>query len=429
MSNPTTYAEIDTDFANMAARGVRVVKWRIFNDGRYSPEFDEQGYVTGLDEKFFADVDAALEIADKHDIYLVFSLFSSGLWITTCDNNGVRIGGHADVLTEPDKRRSLVQKGVIPFLRHVGRNPMVLAYEIIAEPEWGVVELNPDDDGRIKVPKEAVRALVTDAAQAIHTYTTAMTTIESNRARFMREWRGLGLDFYTFSWYDWLEPYDPLDQPASALGVDRPVVVGEFPMASSEYYELDQILDIAYRQGYAGAFGWSYWGGDSYGQFNEVSDRYIEWVRARWQQVNLSRREVRMPEPGIPLLPPPYAAVAHQITSFRDSVSLEVEVQVRDAGDYAFQFFLQEVGSSTTGRQEDQREITVDENGDHHIRISFHGLDDARLYKINMGLFDASWNLRKWFDGLTVVYMKDGVLAPPDVPVRALEDPCYQQGR
>ncbi len=58
-SEPTTRAEIETDFANMAARGVRIVKWRIFNDGRYSPEFDQRGYVTGLDKEFYADVDAA----------------------------------------------------------------------------------------------------------------------------------------------------------------------------------------------------------------------------------------------------------------------------------------------------------------------------------------------------------------------------------
>src|SRR5215467_8809015 len=41
VSDATTNQEIDVDFANMAAQGVRVIKWRVFSDGRYSPEFDK----------------------------------------------------------------------------------------------------------------------------------------------------------------------------------------------------------------------------------------------------------------------------------------------------------------------------------------------------------------------------------------------------
>ncbi|MBI4319899.1 MAG: hypothetical protein HY675_15525 [Chloroflexi bacterium] len=426
ISAPTTRAEVETDFANMAARGVRVVKWRIFNDGRYSPEFDEQGYVTGLDDMFFEDVDAALEIAEKYDIYLVFTLFSSGLWISGCEREGVRFGGHADVLADAGKRRSLVQEAVIPFLRHVGRNPRVLAYEIIAEPEWGIVELNPDEDGRVKVPLAGARALIKDIAQAVHFYSGALATVESNRARHMRAWRGLDLDYYTFSWYDWLEPYDPLDQPASAHGVDRPVVIGEFPVAESKYYDLEQVLEIAKHQGYAGAFGWSYWGGDHYGQFNEVSERYVAWMRDNWRQVNVGRGP--LPEPGAPLLPLPYTAFIRQLAGSGDRLSLEVEVQIRDGGDYRLQFFLQELGNQSY-RTLVERETAFGPNGAVRFKITFLGLEDARPYKINLGLFDATWNLRKWFDGLTIVYMEGGSIAPPDLSPQALEDPCYEAKR
>ncbi|TAK35098.1 MAG: hypothetical protein EPO21_07230, partial [Chloroflexota bacterium] len=66
VSSPGSYPEVDADFAAMSDAGVRIVKWRLFSDGRYSPDFGEDGRVTGLDEQFFADLDAALEIARRH---------------------------------------------------------------------------------------------------------------------------------------------------------------------------------------------------------------------------------------------------------------------------------------------------------------------------------------------------------------------------
>src|SRR3990172_3773396 len=44
VSDRITYDEVDTDFTNMAAEGIKVVKWRVFNDGRYGPQFDEHGF-------------------------------------------------------------------------------------------------------------------------------------------------------------------------------------------------------------------------------------------------------------------------------------------------------------------------------------------------------------------------------------------------
>src|ERR1051326_4165993 len=62
VSDATTYQEIDADFANMAAQGVRVVKWRVFSDGRYGLHFSSDGDVTGVDDLLFPDIDAALDI-------------------------------------------------------------------------------------------------------------------------------------------------------------------------------------------------------------------------------------------------------------------------------------------------------------------------------------------------------------------------------
>src|SRR6185503_9853007 len=113
----------------------------------------------------------------------------------------------------------------------------------------------------------------------------------------MRQWQGLGLDYYSFSWYDWLEPYEPLSTPASSANLDRPVVVGEYPAGGSAYYQLPQTLETAYSLGYAGAFGWSYWGGDGISRWQEVAPTFSAWVADHWSDVNLGGI-AQAPAPG-----------------------------------------------------------------------------------------------------------------------------------
>jgi hypothetical protein len=158
VSDSTTYREIDADFANMAAEGVRVVKWRVFSDGRYGLQFGDKRQVSGLDEFFLPDLDAALEIAKRHDLYLVLTLFSSGFWTADCQSGPVHLGGQADTLTDPTKRQALIDRAVVPLLDRVGASDRVVAFEIIAEPEWGITELNQEQDARIKLAGQRVCA-------------------------------------------------------------------------------------------------------------------------------------------------------------------------------------------------------------------------------------------------------------------------------
>lgn len=426
VAHPTTRAEIEADFANLAAQGVRVVKWRVFNDGRYSPEFDEAGFVTGLDEEFFADVDAALALARQYDIYLVLGLFASGLWTSACVQEDVQLGGRAATLAHPAKRESLLRNAIVPLLQHVGRDDRVIAYEILAEPEWGIRELNRDRDGRTKIPLAAARAFVAAAAGAIHTYTDALATVESNRATHMRYWKGTGLDYYSFSWYDWLEPYEPLDRPAQALGLDGPVVLGEFPVGSSQYYGLAQVLEVARRQGYAGAFAWSYLGGDGYGKWQDSVAEYVEWARPRWDELNLGGTG-QLPAGEVALKPQPYDYGDVAVSAAESGVAVAVDVNVRDGGSYVAKFFLQQIGAEPAPLEQSVPvEFAASEPSE--LAVRFAGLAEQVPYKLSLGLFDASSSqLQKWFDGIALLQVGDGEVREPDLTALQKEDPCYRQ--
>jgi hypothetical protein len=420
VSDSTTYREIDADFANMAAQGVRVVKWRVFSDGRYGLQLDANGLVTGLDDMFFPDIDAALEIAKRHDVYLVFTLFSSGFWTADCQSGTVHLGGQADTLIDPARRHALVDNAVVPLLDHLAASDRVVAYEIIAEPEWGITELNQEQDARIKLSAGIIREFVGDVTRQIHQHTRALATVESNRSSNMHTWQGVGLDYYSFSWYDWLEPYEPLATPASSANLDRPIVIGEFPAGGSSFYELPQALDTAYSLGYAGAFGWSYWGGDGISRWREVAPSFSTWVADHWSEVGLGRAARpalgRIPEQQYPYT---YQDLTLQLDG--TSVLAEMRIDVPSGEAYVPHAYLFQVGN--TQPLEDMRLTAApDHPGKLAARVS--QAVEGRAYSISLAIFDPGGSLRKWFNNISIFAIAGGALTTPKVDTLTTELGC-----
>jgi hypothetical protein len=421
VSDPTTYQEVDVDFANMAAQGVRVIKWRVFSDGRYSPEFAEDGTVTGLDDYVLPDLEAALEIAQRRDLYLVLTFLSSGFWTADCANGDVHFGGHAATLTDPRKRRTLVQEGIVPLLKRIARSDRVIAFEIIAEPEWGIQELHQEDDIRIKVPLAPVRDFVGEAASAIHQHTQALATVESNRFSNMQAWRGLHLDYYSFSWYDWLEPYEPLATPAAAAQLDRPIVLGEYPAGGSTIYSLPEVLDIASSLGYAGAFGWSYWGADGFSQWRTASPGFTDWVASHWATVNLGNTARPPTEAAAIEQPYPYTYRDLALRVDGAVVVAEMKIDVASGEPYVPHGYLYETGNTVP--LEDVR-LTAAPGQPGRLEARFSAVEDARSYAVSLGVFNRTGTLLKWFNNVATFAVRDGALTAPRIDTLASELGC-----
>jgi hypothetical protein len=376
--------------------------------------------VTGLDEYFFPDLDAALEIATRHDIYLVLTLFSSGFWTADCTSGDVHLGGHAATLQDARKRQTLIDKAIVPTLQHVARSGRVLAIEVIAEPDWGVQELHAEQDARIRLPLSVVRDFVLESTRAVHQHTHALATVESNRFSNMHAWQALGLDYYSYSWYDWLEPYEALATPAAAAGLDRPVVLGEFPAGGSAYYALPDVLDQAYTSGYAGAFAWSYWGGDGLSRWRDVAPGYTDWTRQHWAALAIGGAALPTGGP-IQEQRYPYAFADLTVHVDGDAVVAEMKIDVASGEPYVPHGYLYVVGNAQP--VEDVR-LTAAQGVPGRLAARFTQVQPGTSYSVSLGIFNRADALRKWFGNVATFVVNDGALATPKIDTLAAELGC-----
>ena len=245
VAQPDGRAQLEPVFARLAAAGVRYVRWFLFCDGRAGIEFSAGGRPLGLDGFVFRDVDAALEIASRHGIRIMFVLLDF-LW---CDavsaTRGVQMGGRAHVLADAGHRDALLTLALRPLLERYAEEPQIFAWDVMNEPEW-IETIDPGD----------LRAYLVESVGLVHSSTCHPATLGSAGVRWRDRYTGIGLDFYQVHWYDSLKHQPSLETPLDELGFDRPVLLGEFPTKGSTKNP-DEIVEAAQAAGYSGAFYWS----------------------------------------------------------------------------------------------------------------------------------------------------------------------------
>jgi hypothetical protein len=260
--DPSSYAAVDSDFARMSSMGMRTARWFVFADGRAGITFDDKGMPTGVDEFVVKDLDAALEIAQKHNIGLDLVLIDYQFMWDAKTENGVQLGGHSAVLASAEGQQALVDKVFKPILERYADNQSIISWEVMNEPEWTIQDAGTVDHTKISEPITLAkfRAFAQMTVDAIHDIAHSYATIGGADMKWAQNWMGLGLDYYQIHFYDWMQPYSTdnlFNVRAESLRLDRPVVVGEFPADHSTVAGLRDYLNIWYMNGYAGAWSWS----------------------------------------------------------------------------------------------------------------------------------------------------------------------------
>jgi hypothetical protein len=297
----TRRAAVERDFVEMAGLGLQVVRWFVFCDGRAGIMYDDRDLPAGFDPHFFADLDAALEIALSQGIALDLVLLDhpwmfSGVRAVVPDpiTGGTLEArlprGRAHVLLREAGRQALFAHVLEPLVRRYAPSgergdlsDAVAAYELMNEPDFVIEEWEADVSRHVTapVPFEVMAGLVAKLSRVVHRECQALTTLGCARARNLWAWEDPDLDLDVLQVHTYPDTRRPrLDvdlygKPPSELGVSRPLLLGEFPGdaprqsprgASPPATTMEQYLEFALDSGYAGAWPWSFSGTDAYGR-------------------------------------------------------------------------------------------------------------------------------------------------------------------
>lgn len=264
---PSGYA---ADLADMQQQGANVIRWWLFPDFRGDGvTFDANSVPTGVTATALADFEKALELADQAGVLLMPTFFSFDNFRPTQTSQGVLIRGIAPIVLGPGARKALVVNVVRPLVKVAQQSPYarrVFAWEVINEPEWAVFgpSLYGGDQafdptmGLSAVTHAQMETFLKDVIGGIRAETSAMVSVGGAAPKWAHAWSMLGLDFYQWHYYDWINQYWPYTDGPAKYGLGKPVVVGEMPMDQLAGQPFATVVGAFWQNGYAGALGWSY---------------------------------------------------------------------------------------------------------------------------------------------------------------------------
>ena len=277
--NVATYNQ---DLANMKANGAGVIRWWMFPDFRGDGILmDEADSPIGISEGTVADIQLALELAQRNDVYLVLTLFSFDAFRPSRMEGDVAVPGISALVQSEAGRAALIENVVTPIAAAVADSPYasrLLGWDVINEPEWAILaEPGAPADGQFSPNSELTAVSLADMKAFINATLAALGTTTPGALRSVgwaaAKWAWAfedvtAVEFNQPHIYSWVNDYWPYTlTPAEVVGMgypDVPVVMGEFylldgPFGATPSFET--VMNSWYEAGYAGAWPWQYFDG------------------------------------------------------------------------------------------------------------------------------------------------------------------------
>lgn len=261
------------DFRRLHDAGVDLVRVFVFGDLRTGVVFNEEGYAQGLDECVRRDLRELFAAATEARLPLMLALLdykaADGIERrergrkTKEDDEGGNWdeGERPRVFIDAGRRTAFLDQAMRPFLRTLRdlNEEYGSLHSIDIANELGNAKaiVSPMQFPEVKKLVIAVASLTRQELPEV-----PLTLGTRSMPDLVRYWHDAPVDFRQFHYYDSFpeEGMPDLAKPAACIGLDTPVLVGELDPTGDVYEK----LQIAYRNGYAGALFWSFHGRDGF---------------------------------------------------------------------------------------------------------------------------------------------------------------------
>jgi hypothetical protein len=268
-------AAILSDLQTMHAQGVDVIRWWMLEQLEGDAvKFDSNGNPTGAGGTLVADIQAALALAAQAGVHYNFTIFSFDDFAPSTTSNGATLHGLNPIVTDSGKVTALMSivKTIAQTVEASPDRDRVVSWDVINEPEWAISDSDPYGDPAFSpnssyqaVTFAQMQSFVQAVVTTLHASSSAPVTVGGAAIKWAQAWSHVGLDFYTFHMYDWVNQYYPYANSLGSYGVTgKPTVLGEFPLDGlaavngNPAVPLSTMLSTLFTLGYAGAMPWAY---------------------------------------------------------------------------------------------------------------------------------------------------------------------------
>ena len=222
-------AMVSSEMQQMKAAGVSVIRWwmwpRFLTD---SIVFGPDDAPSGIGGSLLADVQKALELAEQNDVYIMFTPFSFDNFGPTALESGIDSRGIKLMVTDPARRKELLDNLVAPVAHAVEQSPYkkrMIAWDMINEPEWAITgpDLYGGEDFTPDAKLEAVthaemETFLKEMAAVLHANSGALVSIGGAAIKWPKAWSQVDVDFYQFHYYDWIYRVVSVPDGDAAIG-------------------------------------------------------------------------------------------------------------------------------------------------------------------------------------------------------------------
>lgn len=283
---------MEAALGSLADAGVSMVRWWLLGDGRSGLRVDDQGRPLGLDDRFFADLDAAIEALRSRALRAMFVLTDFKWFDAAKVVNGVQTGGRKALVGKDDLRSALMERVFAPIAERYAQEAAVASWDLLNEPDWAVFGLGTIDPFA-GVSRKVMRTLFSDLVAVFKSKGARQAlTVGVGRASALSLTEGLGLDFYQMHWYETADTLQTLAEPVASRALDRPLLLGEFPTKGASVGP-ERILSLAAGAGYSGALAWSLLAQDPATQA-AACQTALAWGVRRWPPAGSGSSEIQL---------------------------------------------------------------------------------------------------------------------------------------
>jgi len=295
--NPVDINNFVNQFKQIKGAGGNAVRWWLHTDARNEPKIDSDGKVIRIGTKTIDNIQQVLDSAYNYGIVVSLCLFSFDL-LQNDGKDADIVARNKKFLTVGANLDSYIDVVLKPMLEAVGNHPAIMCWEVFNEPEG----MSSDAGGwsNEKVPMSDILRFTARIAAVVHDKTVKMASTGIHEYGKMKTWYSddklktaagsdplaskAYLDFYMAHYYpQYIGPSgSPFHNTAKSWGMDRPILIGEFPaqswdgsngygsIQSGTAMTITDAYEYAYNNGYCGALSWSMTEGDpnKFGNFS-----------------------------------------------------------------------------------------------------------------------------------------------------------------